>query len=123
MKAKIINGELEYFKQPDWILGDASKYATKNGYKEVIYQNGDKGTYETNDNIIVETPIPVLTVDEQRRQAYGVELSVNWQDKLMTVDAANSLYLYYRAEADDDRAEAIQLLIKEAKTTIREKYQ
>ena len=36
---KIINGELEYFVQPSWILGDASEYAVQNGYKEVVQNN------------------------------------------------------------------------------------
>ena len=37
MKAKLINGQLEYFKQPTWLLGDATAYATEHGYKEVTY--------------------------------------------------------------------------------------
>ena len=37
MKAKIKNGQLEYFKQPAWLLGDATAYATEHGYKEVTY--------------------------------------------------------------------------------------
>ena len=37
MKAKIKNGQLEYFKQPAWLLGDATAYATEQGYKEVTY--------------------------------------------------------------------------------------
>ena len=37
MKAKLNNGKLEYFQQPDFILGDASSYATEQGYKEVTY--------------------------------------------------------------------------------------
>ena len=37
MKAKINNGQLEYFKQPAWLLGDATAYATEQGYKEVTY--------------------------------------------------------------------------------------
>ena len=37
MKAKINNGQLEYFKQPAWLLGDATAYATEQGYKEVVY--------------------------------------------------------------------------------------
>ena len=35
--AKLINGQLEYFKQPAWLLGDAAAYATEQGYKEVTY--------------------------------------------------------------------------------------
>ena len=37
MKAKINNGQLEYFQQPAWLLGDATAYATEHGYKEVTY--------------------------------------------------------------------------------------
>ena len=37
MKAKLNNGQLEYFKQPAWLLGDATAYATEQGYKEVVY--------------------------------------------------------------------------------------
>ena len=37
MKAKLNNGQLEYFKQPAWLLGDATAYATEHGYKEVTY--------------------------------------------------------------------------------------
>lgn len=38
MKAKLINnGQLEYFQQPAWLLGDATAYATEQGYKEVVY--------------------------------------------------------------------------------------
>ena len=37
MKAKLNNGQLEYFKQPEWLLGDATAYATEQGYKEVVY--------------------------------------------------------------------------------------
>lgn len=37
MKAKINNGQLEYFQQPAWLLGDATAYATEQGYKEVVY--------------------------------------------------------------------------------------
>ena len=36
MKAKLNNGQLEYFKQPAWLLGDATTYATEHGYKEVV---------------------------------------------------------------------------------------
>src|SRR5574344_1009252 len=37
MKATLINNQLDYFKQPEYILGDASSYAEANGYMEVVY--------------------------------------------------------------------------------------
>ena len=62
MKAKLINNQLDYFKQPDFILGDAFAYATEQGYKEVVYSeypNIQPNEYtdvyysETNTEIIV----------------------------------------------------------------------
>ena len=62
MKAKINNGQLEYFQQPAWLLGDATAYATEHGYKEVVYSeypNIQPNEYtdvyysETNTEIIV----------------------------------------------------------------------
>ena len=58
MKARLTNGQVEYFEQPPWLLGDATSYATGQGYKEVIFATGTGGTYETATNIIVETPAP-----------------------------------------------------------------
>ena len=37
MYAKLINNQLDYFKQPDYILGDATAHAIEQGYKEVTY--------------------------------------------------------------------------------------
>ena len=37
MKAKLNSGQLEYFKQPAWLLGDATAYAIEQGYKDVVY--------------------------------------------------------------------------------------
>lgn len=59
MKAKLVNGVLENFTQPDWLLGDPTDYATEQGYKEVIYQHGTGGIYETETNIIVEVLAPI----------------------------------------------------------------
>ena len=53
MKAKLTNGQLDYFKQPEWILGDASAYATEQGYKEVTYSE-----------------YPVLDANQYTRQVY-----------------------------------------------------
>ena len=56
MFAKLTNGELEFFQQPVEILGDITGYAKNLGYKEVIARLGEGGTFETVDNIIIETP-------------------------------------------------------------------
>lgn len=64
MKAKINNGQLEYFKQPAWLLGDATAYATEQGYKEVTYSE-----------------YPVLEVNQYVRAIYTeteTEIVVNY---------------------------------------------
>ena len=53
MKAKLINNQLDYFRQPDFILGDASAYATEHGYKEVTYSE-----------------YPVLEANQYTREVY-----------------------------------------------------
>lgn len=70
MKAKLINNQLDYFKQPDFILGDATAYAVEQGYKDVIHREGDKGIWEDDTYIYVETPAYVVTNEDirQRRQ-------------------------------------------------------
>ena len=98
MKAKLINGQLDYFKQPEWILGDASAYAIEQGFKEVIYSEYPvleanqytKEIYtETETEIIIgyevltdDTPKP-LTVDEQlaELQQVIIELTTILNDK------------------------------------------
>ena len=65
MKAKLINNQLDYFKQPDFILGDASSYATEHGYKEVIYSE-----------------YPVLEANQYVREIYTeteTEMVVNYE--------------------------------------------
>ena len=98
MKAKLTNGQLDYFKQPEWILGDASAYATEQGYKEVVYNEYpvlDANQYtrqvysETETEIVIgyevltdDTPKPP-TVEEQlaELQQVIVELTTILNDK------------------------------------------
>ena len=98
MKAKLTNGQLDYFKQPEWILGDASAYAIEQGYKEVTYSEYpvlDANQYtrevytETETQIVVgyeiltdDTPKPP-TVEEQlaELQQVIVELTTVLNDK------------------------------------------
>lgn len=78
MKAKLTNNQLDYFKQPDFILGDASGYATEQGYKEVVYNE-----------------YPVLDANQYTRQVYseteteiiiGYEVLVNDTPNQLTVE-------------------------------------
>ena len=78
MKAKLINNQLNYFQQPSWILGDASAYATEQGYKEVTYSEQ-----------------PVLEANQYTRQVYseteteiviGYEVLTDYTPKPLTVE-------------------------------------
>ena len=50
--AKIVNNNLEYFVQPNWILGDASQHAIEGGYKEVV-QNTNIPEIPTNEKLVI----------------------------------------------------------------------
>jgi len=56
MRAKLINGSIVEFVQPSNILGDATQFAIDNGYKEVIYREGNGGNFEEGDFIVCEIP-------------------------------------------------------------------
>ena len=100
MKAKINNGQLEYFKQPAWLLGDATAYATEQGYKDVVYSeypNIQPNEYtdvyysETNTEIIVNYTVlinqnyaePQQTLEQQVSELQQVitELTTKLNDK------------------------------------------
>ena len=94
MKAKLINnGQLEYFQQPAWLLGDATSYATEQGYKEVVYSeypNIQPNEYtdvyysETNTEIIVNYTVlinqnyavPQPTIEERVTMVEQVQTEV-----------------------------------------------
>ena len=88
MKYKLIYEQLISFHNPTHILGDASQYAKEQGYKEVIYREGDKGIWQDDEFIYVETPAIIITNDDirmQREQAYKMEsdsLYMAWQKYL-----------------------------------------
>ena len=100
MKAKLNNGKLDYFKQPTWLLGDATAYATEQGYKEVVYSeypNIQPNEYtdvyyiETENNIIVnylvfvnenyDAPQPNLEEQVSELQQVITELTTKLNDK------------------------------------------
>lgn len=61
------------------------------------------------------------TSSELREESYKTESVIEWDDNMLTVDAANALYLCYLAEGSE-KADQLQVLIAEAKAEIREKY-
>lgn len=64
-----------------------------------------------------ENPTP----QEQREQAYELTPLIEWEDKVITVDQANVIFLRYFAESNP-KAEAIRPLIIAAKQSIRQMY-
>ena len=74
MKAKINNGQLEYFKQPAWLLGDATAYATEQGYKEVVYPTL-AATQLLGNPIDSETVITFAVVEKTAEQLMAEKLS------------------------------------------------
>jgi hypothetical protein len=74
----------------------------------------------TGEVTIVEVPevqgpvMPELTVDQRRKQAYATSKRIAWADEQLTVDEANQLFLYYRAEGAEARALELQALIATA---------
>ena len=79
MKAKIKNGQLEYFKQPAWLLGDATAYATEQGYKEVVYPTLT-ATQLLGNPIDSETVITFSVVEKTAEQLMAEKLSeAKWQ--------------------------------------------
>ena len=74
MKAKINNGQLEYFQQPTWLLGDATAYATEQGYKEVVYPTLTD-TQLLGNPIENETEITFTVVEKSAEQLMAEKLS------------------------------------------------
>lgn len=76
-------------------------------------------------NIPVPQPTPepqVLTNKEKREQEYETRACVEYDGQLLTVDAANKLYLAYSAEGQTERAQELSTLIAVAKAGIRAEF-
>ena len=98
MKAKLINNQLEYFKQPDFILGDASTYATEQGYKEVTYSE-----------------YPVLEVNQYVREIYTeTETEIVASYEVLTTEIIPEPTL-------EDKVAELQQLIIELTTKLNDK--
>ena len=61
------------------------------------------------------------TAIEKREEAYNTEAIIEWDNNMITVSHAAQLWYYYAAE-NSPKAEELQLLIIDAKNSIREKY-
>ena len=79
MKAKINNGQLEYFQQPAWLLGDGTAYAQEQGYKEVVYPTLT-ATQLLGNPIDSGTVITFAVVEKTAEQLMAEKLSeAKWQ--------------------------------------------
>lgn len=108
--AKLTNGQLTYFTVGEtleieglMVTNPSIELIEKIDYKEVIYASGNGGMYQTESNIVIETPIPepiaevVLSPTEQRELAYKTEKLIEWQGIMLTCDEArvDRMSVYY----------------------------
>ena len=132
MKAKLTNGQLEYFNEGSTML-IGENYVTNPdaamlhsaGYKEVIYHTGNAGTYEDGEFIIVETPaqeVLVLTPEQQREQAYENEPVIEWEGKLRTCDWIRDLIRTYELLSNTETVDALLVLWLAGRADIQAKY-
>lgn len=61
------------------------------------------------------------TPSELREEAYNTEKLIDFNNQSLTVTEASQLWQYYAAEGSD-KANELQVLISNAKSSIREKY-
>lgn len=133
MKAKLTNGQLTYYTEGSTIQIGENLVTNPNedmlaqeGYKEVIYHVGNGGTYIDGDFIIIETPapepIPELTADEKREQAYENEPVIMWDGKLRTCDFIRGLIRTYELLADTEKVDQLIVLWLAGREEIKTKY-
>lgn len=131
--AKLTNGQLTYFTVGETLLiGDnlvtnpSIEMIEKIGYKEVIYASGNGGMYQTETNIVIETPIPepivevVLSPAEQRELAYKTEKLIEWKGAMLTCDEArvDRMSVYYEL-GEVEKYDALKALWLEARVGIQ----
>jgi len=85
MKAKLIEGKIEFFTQPNWLLGDSTTYSIENGYKEVIYVTGTTTVYEDDLNVFVGMPTHIDNNDE-----------IKFKRSMAYKDRSDSYYMSYQ---------------------------
>ena len=68
-----------------------------------------------------EPVAPELTPAQQREQAYNTQPIIEWDGEVLTVTQAATKWQYYAAEGSE-KANELQVLIADAKQTIREQY-
>ena len=131
--AKLTNGQLTYFTIGETLEIEGKQITNpsiadikKIGYKEVIHTSGNGGMYQTETNIVIETPIPepivevVLSPSEQRELAYKTEKLIEWQGAMLTCDEArvDRMSVYYEL-GEMEKYDALKVLWLAARVEIQ----
>ena len=132
--AKLTNGQLRYFTEGETLMIGSELITNPNisqleseGYKEIIYAEGDRGVYEDGNYIIIEMPAPapppVLTPAQLREQAYKNDKVIEWQGEMLTCDEArlNRMSAYYYSGQSEKLAQLQQLWL-DARASIQLQY-
>lgn len=143
MKAKLVNGVLEYAPTIAKVgrtdhIPPTDEWLRQNGYKDVVFTDPPVGedeyepSWEEHENEIVRvwTISHVITNIEKRQQAYETRPCVRYETaengtpsneiKMLTVDEANKRVQQYEAEGID--MSDLKLRIHLAKERIREEF-
>jgi len=130
MKAKLTNGQLTYFTEgstvqigENLVTNPTDEMLESEGYKEVIYNEGNGGTYEDGNFIIIETPAPTpIPPAELRERAYENEPIIMWDGKLRSCDFVRGLIRTYELLADTVKVEELIVLWLAGREEIKTKY-
>ena len=129
MKAKIIELGIVYFNEGDtvkigdnWVSNPTPEMLLKAGYKEVIYQTGNGGTYQTDTYIIVETPEVEISAQEKREIAYLNDPVIMWDGKLRTCDFCRGILWKYTVLENTEKYNLLKPLYIEGVEAIQTKY-
>ena len=102
---------------PEYKIEDGTFFA---GWKIEKKPDADDYVDISDDEIAEEAP--VLTAEAWREQAYNTIPCVSFGGAMLTVTQAAQQWVYYAAEGNTSKTDAITALIAEAKASIREQY-
>lgn len=106
------------------LTGSVTVYAD-NGFEMQVFAPADYARQEIKDGSWLLTndtaPQTDLTPKELREQTYETEPIIAYDGDMITVDAANKLFLQYSAEGSTQKYMDLQILIGRAKAEIRKR--
>ena len=105
---------------PDWAVVPDTLDTTNYPYGKVTITEHPDGYHVV--TAWIPNPIPVgPTPSEMRENAYNSDKIISWAGEMITVTEASQQWQYYAAEGSEKVTE-LQILISEAKASIREQY-